>query len=260
MSAEGQQGGVGAGYSHARVSAGRKGGNVAAQNRRRQAEKQQHVKTQRMAAMARNDPRSLQVSRFHGPGLPPMQYPPPGFPTAEGGGEHYYADYPPAPHTTSQPFPAGFGVVSTAVGQGQSQGQGSRHLDFNCFQPSDLGANTSTKRPKTLKTDGTNSNEPVTPPASEMDHSRSDEGFDNGKHQDCLPEMMGSYTHTLVSMAGSGYGVSHGQMPDYSLGDITGVFEGPVGSQQPSVFFDPEAVDEAALLAIFEQPHQTRQV
>lgn len=257
LSIEGH-GGAGAGYSHARVSAGRKGGNVAAQNRRRQAEKQQqHANAQRMAAMARNDPRNLQVSRFHGAGLPHMQYPGPGFPTAEGG-EHYFADYSTEPHPTSQPFPVGFGSVPAAIGDGQAQGQGQggRQMEFGCFPPSDLAANTDTsKRPQTLKTDGSNSNEPVTPPASEMEIPRSDDGFDHGKHQECLPEMMGSYTQTLVSMAGSGYGVSHGQMPDYSLGDITGVFEGSVAGQQPSVFFDQETVDEAALLAIFEQAH-----
>lgn len=246
------------GYSHARVTAGRKGGNVAAQNRRRLAEKQQHARAQMAAVMARSDQHGL---RFSGPMPIPYQ----GFSEQEGAVQHCAA---PTHQPTSSAFPPGFGGGG-ADAIDQSQGQNTRQLDINYFRPSDIGANVedsnNNKRPTMLCTDvPPHPNEPVTPPESAADPLQPDEGLGGGgggKHYESMADIMGLY-NTMDAHQGQlpahGYDGGdqlHMPLSDCTMGSIAGIYEAPAGSQQPPVFFDPadpEAVEQAVLFGIFD--------
>lgn len=214
-------------YSHARVTAGRKGGNVAAQNRRRQAEKQQQQQQAR-AHMARF---AMRNGGFHGP-MP--QYPP-GFPV-ESDGYHpleFAGAAAAAHHPTPSPFAQGFA-------------QNGRHVDMNYFVTRDLGNNLDVKRSTTLNTDDPQSSEPITPPESAEDPPRS-------KQDDYLhdSDMMGPYGGGYASgqqLHGPG---PHQQLSSYNLGDVVGAFDPPAGSEQPTVFYE----DDAALFGMLENGH-----
>lgn len=223
-------------YSDARVSAGRKGGNVAAQNRRRQAEKQQQQQQQARAHMARYAMRAGPV-----PDMPPPQYPS-GYPMEAGRGFHNELAGAAAHLSTSSPFAPGIA-------------QNGRHVEMNYFGTRDLGNNLDIKRSATLGTDRSPPNEPVTPPGSGADPpSRSAErpgGQGHGKHGEYLPDS------DVLGLYGNGYAgeqqLLHGsglrqQLSGYGLGSVTGVYVAPAGGEQPPVFYD----DAAALFGMLE--------
>lgn len=118
-----------AAYSDARVSAGRKGGNVAAQNRRRQAEKQQR------AAAMRNDPR---MQLHHG--YPPVHHRP----------RQQQGSFPTPPSLAYPPQPQ-------YLYSQQQQQVLPGHLDINYnFRAADLGV--------AVNSPDAASSEPTTPP------------------------------------------------------------------------------------------------
>lgn len=226
-------GGAGSGFSHARVSAGRKGGNVAAQNRKRLAERQQHA---RQMDMARGRPRHLQHQGHHGPARMPC-----------GGFEEtiYYPHYP-APHFAPSPFSPGFGRVPAAI----VQVPGARQTDivYNCFNSDDVGRDVDDKRSRTLGTDG-DRNEPVTPPGSTLDPPRS--GDFVGKPCELLSEMTGSYNPLNSYQVGVDFAQPQHQRPDYTTLDVAGVYNSPLGWPQPPVFMDQDTnltPDDALLM------------
>lgn len=222
-------GGASGGFSHARVSAGRKGGNVAAQNRKRLAERQQHA---RQMEMAREHPRHLQHQGYHS--LLAMPY---------GGLEergYSYPQYPAPTHFAPSPFPppppsaGGFGGVPAATGQQQ----GARQTDivYNYFNSDDVGRDVHSKRSRTLGTDN-DGNEPVTPPGSTLD---SQESADFGsKHREILPEMAASY-NPLHSYQVSLDLEQQQQQQQPFPGVVTGVYDPPVGGPQPPIFVEED--------------------
>lgn len=213
--------GTGGGFSHARVSAGRKGGNVAAQNRKRLAERQQHAK--QMEATTGHS-RYPQPQGYHGQGA--MAY----------GGfedEAYYSRCP-APHLAPSPFPPGLGGVATVIGQGQCARQAD--MFYHSFDSDDVGRDVQTKRSRTLGTEN-DRNEPTTPPGSTLEPPRSADF--GGKHREFLPEMTGSYNPLNSYQIGLGI-EQQPQHHVYSFTDVTGVFEPPIGTHQPPIFVDQD--------------------
>lgn len=219
--------------------------------------------------MVRSDQTGLQFSG-------PMPIPYQGFPDQEGGVQYYGAPT----HPTPSPYVSGLSGLPPIIEQSQGREQPEqcgRHLDINYFHPSDLGANVGTERPATLDTDEPHVSEPLTPPETALSSKRTDEDLVHSgrgsKQYESPAEMMGLYHHPMdpihhqgqpgAHLYGGGGGsdqLLHGPLHEWSLRDVTGIFEAPAGGPQPSVFLDPadpEAVDEAALFGIFDNsvPH-----
>lgn len=244
----GSDGHSGGGFSHARVSAGRKGGNVAAQNRKRLAQQQA-----RQMDMGRGHaPRHLHMpggGSFGGSAMPPYH---PGGAYEGGGGDVYsyqHGGYSPAvvggggaPPLGSPFSPASYGGVPAR--------QQMDMVGCNYFGSDDVGRDVHVKRSRTLGTEGEH-NEPATPPGSGLlDPPRSaHEPFGGGSkhhHRELFPDMAGSFNplnsfqhHVLGPMAGGGgLGQQQQQQPAYSYASVTGIYDPPAGSHQPPVFMD----------------------
>lgn len=212
-------GNSGRGFSHARVSAGRKGGNVAAQNRKRLAERQQQA---RQLEMTRAHPRHLQQHRGGYHGLPGVPYG--GF--DEAGYLHPY----PTPHLTSSPFMTGFGGVSGLSVQEQG---GARQTDmvYNCCNPDEIRGDGDVKHSQALGAQ--NDQDPVTPPDASLEVPRS-AGF-GSKQREMLPEFLGSYNPLNSYQLGMSLG-HHPQQPDGYPPVVTGIYESPAGGPQAPLF------------------------
>ncbi|KAJ4397349.1 hypothetical protein N0V93_001574 [Gnomoniopsis smithogilvyi] len=223
-------GSAGGGFSHARVSAGRKGGNVAAQNRKRLAERQQHA---RQMNMAQANPRHLPHQGLHGhAGAPYGGFDEPGC----------YPQYP-TPHLAPSPFPPGFGGVPAAAAQ--VQGAPQTEVIYNGFNSDHVGGDADAKRGRALGTE-TERNEPLTPPGSELDPPRPMELTD--KHGDFLPELTNSYNPLNSYQVGVGFG-QH-QHPHWGY-TVTGFFDHPAGGPQPALFVNEDihvSPDDALLM------------
>ncbi|CAN8101212.1 unnamed protein product [Discula destructiva] len=263
----GSDGHPGGGSSRTRSEAGRKGGNVAAQNRKLKlavSERQQYA---RHMEMARGHP------RLHMPGYNnnnnnnnnggshkgPMSSYPAAFegnetynnyhPTYNPPGLLHHAAPPPPPFT---PMPAFGGVPASA-----SARHATELIGYNFFGSDDVGRDVHVKRSRTLATDNEHS-EPATPPGSSMDPPRAaDDLFGSNKHCGFLPDMGGSYNplnsyqHSLEDM-GSNRGGVHGQsqQQSYTLADVAGIYDPPAGNQQPPVFLEQDLRENALLMGL----------
>lgn len=252
----------GGNFSHARVSAGRKGGNVAAQNRKRLAERQQHARQMDMVRGHHNHNNNQHHPRhhlqqqqqhmpsggFHGSGGASMAPYPAGFDggdAAAGPGYHFYQQHP----ITNV---AAFGGVPTTLAPRLPTDM----IGYNFFGPDDVGRDVHIKRSRTLGTDNEHSEPTTPPPGSELDAPRSAMADDHhlpfGKyHGEFLPDMGGggsynplnSYQHHHHQMEAMGGGNGQQQQQHaYSLADVTGIYEPSAGSHhQPPVFMDSDA-------------------
>ncbi|KAF3764271.1 hypothetical protein M406DRAFT_71177 [Cryphonectria parasitica EP155] len=230
------------GYSHARVSAGRKGGHVAAQNRRRQAlQKQQEQQQARATSEAIRKDGPL-ASSYEALRATAMQYH--GFPTTTSmtrpdGGLYshmpgYTSAYNPMPTSSSAIFataPTGFDGMTTTMEQLHSQT--GRHLEMNYFNTQVAVDNEMLlpiERPGFLETNY-ESAEPSTPrSAQDPPHQQGNHSLVDNKHQEYLLASMGG---------GSRGGSAHLDQAEYSLADVTGLYEpGPDSDVQPPLFSD----------------------
>lgn len=232
-------------FSHARVSAGRKGGNVAAQNRKRLADRQQRERQMEMMR-PRPHPHHSQymAGGGYGSAAGSMSYTVGGYGEADPYGYHH-----PHPAYSGQP-PASLFSPVPGFGSGAARQQ-AELLGYNFFGSDDVGRDVHIKRSRTLGTENEHS-EPTTPP-----RSAAEDPFGNTKHREFLPDMSGtggvggdggsynplnSYQHGLGGMGG-GHGGSPQQQQQqqaYSLADVTGIYDPPAGSHQPPVFMEQD--------------------
>lgn len=251
--------------SNARVSAGRRGGHVAAQNRKRNraAEKQQQHQ-QAMAPMAavRNVPHSIEY--HHTAAMHPIcdtQR------LGKGAAAYAYVDqHLGYPYPTSSPFNtadficgAGAGPLpaTTGVTRYEQETSDGRLLGTNYFtsQHYHLGleGGVSTKHNRTLATENDNISEPLTPPASAVDHYVGSGGHghiskaDNYLHDVEVTAIAASHDGypTLTSATAAGYvGVQPRQQdnqqhhPHGAHAYVDGVYEPRTGELPPSIYWD----------------------
>lgn len=216
----------GGGFSHARVSAGRKGGNVAAQNRKRLAERQQHA---RQVDIIRANPRHLQHQGYQGSAGVPYS----GFDEAA-----YYPHYT-TPQLAPSPFAPGFGRVPATIVQGQGPSQ--TDIVYHGFKLDDVGGDADADRSQTLGTD-IERNEPLTPPGSNLDPLQSME-YGN-KHREFVPELTSFHNPLNSYQTSVDFGQHQHLHEGYTSASVMGIWEAPAGVPQPRLFVD-EDVDSS---------------